>query len=156
MEKKKKSSVSKKLEECEKEKEEYLYGWKKAKADLINYKKEEASRAESLLKEKKRGIILRVVSVMDSFDRAVEEAESKEDSFYEGFLNIKKQMEDVLKKEGVEAISSLGEEFDPSFHEVVEMIEKEGVESGTVVEEVQKGYKMDGELIRPSKVKVAL
>lgn len=150
MEKKK----SKKLAECEAEKEEYLNGWKRAKADLINYKRDEANRVESLLKERKRGIMLKIISVMDSFDRALEMEE--EDAFSEGFLKIKEQMDELLKKEGVEEIDSVGKEFDPSFHEVIETLEKEGVENGVIIEEAQKGYKMDGELLRPSKVKVAL
>ena len=149
-----KKSIKEKLQECETEKEEYLNGWKRAKADLINYKRDEANRIESLLKERKRGIMLKIISVVDSFDRAIEMNE--EDAFSEGFLKIKEQMDDLLKKEGVESIECVGEEFDPSFHEVIETVEREGVENGVIIEEAQKGYKMDGELLRPSRVKVAL
>ncbi len=141
----------------EKEKEEYLNGWKRAKADLINYRQNESSRTKAFLKNEKKGTILRMISVLDSLDRAVEEASrEKENPFYEGFMKIKEQMESALKKEGVKKVDALKKEFDPLFHEVVEAVKKEGVESGVVVEEMQKGYLMDEELIRPSKIKVAL
>jgi len=55
----------------------------------------------------------------------------------------------------VEAIDSLGKNFDPKVHEVIQMVEAEGRESGIVVEEVEKGYTINGRLLRPAKVKVA-
>ncbi len=155
MDKKKKEDIQKKLKKCEEEKEEYLSGWKREKANFINYKNEESKRVDLLLKEKKKRIVLGIISAIDSFDRAEKEMEKKDNaSFLEGFLKIKEQFEGVLKKEGVEKTESLGKEFDPFLHEVVEMVEEEGTESGIITEEIQKGYLMDGEVIRPAKVKV--
>jgi molecular chaperone GrpE len=55
----------------------------------------------------------------------------------------------------VEAINTIGEKFDPNIHEVVRAVEAGGKESGIIIEETQKGYKIDGNLLRPAKVKVA-
>ena len=70
-------------------------------------------------------------------------------------MQIKNQILNFLKEQGVEEIKSVGERFDPNFHEVVEEVKVEGKEPGTIVEEIQKGYKIDGRLLRPAKVKVA-
>jgi Molecular chaperone GrpE (heat shock protein) len=72
-----------------------------------------------------------------------------------GFLQIKKQILEFLKKYGVEEIKSVGEKFDPVFHEVVEEIDTDKFETGTIVEEIQKGYKINGRVLRPARVKVA-
>ncbi len=162
MDKKNKKETSIKKEKeiillLEKEKEEYLNGWKRAKADLINYKRDETLRTDAALRNGKKSIILKIISVMDSFDRAFEEiSKDEKDAYFEGFLKIKEQMEGLLTKEGVEKIETVDKEFDPFFHEVVESVKKEGISSGIIIEETQKGYIMDGEVIRPSKVKVAL
>jgi len=70
-------------------------------------------------------------------------------------LMIKKQLEDFLRTNGVEAIECAGKNFDPMLHEVIQAMECEDQESGTIVEETQKGYMIDGCLLRPAKVKVA-
>ncbi len=153
----KKKPNNKLIEKCEEEKEEYLNGWKRAKADLINYKRGEVARTNALLKENKKNIVMEVIAVLDSFERAAEVAlKEKENPLIKGFLEIKRQMEDTLKKEGVESFSTIGKEFDPSICEIVEAVKKENCKSGEIIEELQKGYKMDGQLIRPSKVKVCL
>ncbi len=137
------------------EKEEYLEGWKRAKADLENYKKDEFSRISSTVESEKRKTILKFLQVLDNFYRAEKETKNKDsDNIIDGFLIIKKQIEEVLREEGVEPIDALGKEFDPEFHEAVEMIESES-ESGTVVEELEKGYLLNGKVIRATKVKVA-
>ena len=68
-------------------------------------------------------------------------------------LQIKKQFQEILKEFGLEEIKALGEKFDPNLHEIV--AEGEGVEAGLVIEEIQKGYKVNGHLLRPTKIKVA-
>ena len=72
-----------------------------------------------------------------------------------GILQLKSQILDLFKKNGVEEIRTKGEKFDPNFHEAVETVEEKDSQSGTILEETQKGYKINGKLIRPAKVKVA-
>ena len=71
-----------------------------------------------------------------------------------GFEQIIKQIDDFLKKEGIEEVKSVGEKFNPETMEAVEEVEIEGKEQGIVVEELQKGYMMNGRLLRPAKVKI--
>ncbi len=137
------------------EKEGYLEGWKRAKSDLVNYKKDELKRMNGYLFYEKKKILLKIISILDSFQRAEKEVEKRDnDEIIGGFLIIKKQLEMFLSEEGVEKIDAVGKEFDPQFHEAVEVVE-DSEKSGVVVEELEKGYLLDGEVIRASKVKVA-
>jgi len=149
------------LEECHKLKEEYLAGWQRARADLLNYKKEEMERIGELLNYANEGLVFKILPILDNFKIAQKEAESmnygkvQHKETIEGFLQIKEQILDFLKKQGLEEIESTGKKFDPNFHEVVEELEAENKEAGTILEEIQKGYTINGRLIRPAKVKIA-
>jgi molecular chaperone GrpE len=164
-----------KLEECQKLKDEYLAGWQRARAELLNYKKEELERIGNLIKYAGEGIILNILPILDNFEIAerklpenLKNDENPEGipppaepygASLKGFLQIKKQLEDFLKSQGVEEIKSVGEKFDPNFHEVVEEIAEVGPpqpkEPGIVIEEIQKGYKIKDRLLRPAKVRVS-
>jgi len=146
--------IKEKLEECEKEKEEYLNGWKRTKADFLNYKKEKEERISEIVKYSNESLILKLLPVLDNFEEARQQIDKRENNeMIEGFLQIEKQLKEILKKEGMERIKTEGEDFNPEFHEAVERIEKEK-ESGKVIEEVRAGFKFKGKIIRPAKVKV--
>ncbi len=156
MEEKKTDRLKTKLKQYRKEKDQYLEGWKRAKADFINYKKKEASRMISLVEKEREEMFLKIIAILDNLQRAEKEAQrhqKTQDGLIMGFLQIKEQVESFLKGEGVEEIEAEGKEFDPHFHEAIEMIEKEG-NSGMITEETEKGYLYNGKVIRPSKVKV--
>jgi len=152
--------LKKKLEECEKLKEEYLAGWQRARADFLNYKKEEIERIGELMKYVGEEFILKILPILDNFEIAIKEVRSmksedeKIEETIKGFLHIKTQLEDFLGSQGVEEIKTIGEKFDPNFHEIVGEIETKDKESDVIIEEVQKGYKINGRLLRPAKVKV--
>ena len=149
--------LKKKLQECEKAKQEYLEGWQRARADFLNYKKEELERAEGLIEFAKEGMILKILSILDNFEIAEKSLpqDLKEDRNIKGFLLIKNQLKEFLKQNGVEEIELKGKKFDPAFCEVIEEIEDKEKEPGVVIEEIQKGYKINGRVLRPAKVKVA-
>jgi molecular chaperone GrpE len=160
-EKKEKDKLVEELKASEKKAAEYLAGWQRAKADFINHKKDELKRIEDFLKSMEEGFILKILPILDNFEMAFQqkqewekEAEDKFKAIVEGFLQIKKQLEDLLKSCEVEEIESIGKMFDPNLHEAVEKIDSEK-ETGTIVQEVQKGYKINGRLLRPAKVKVS-
>lgn len=146
------------LEKCEKQKSEYLAGWQRAKADFLNYKKDERKRFEDFLGYAKEEFILKILPILDNFELASKQ-KLDASSDIQGFLNIKKQLENFLKNQGVEKIKSLGEKFNPHFHEAVEQVSQKESEQITepeiVVEEMQKGYTINGRLLRPAKVKVS-
>lgn len=157
--------VKKQLEEAKVRCEEYLNGWKRERADFLNYKKEEMERIVQLVKYANEEIILKLLPVLDNLCLAEKHIPDNEE-FKNGFEQIKKQLSDFLQKEGIEAIEIIGKPFDPNLMEAVEETvrsqssqensgERVSAESGTVVEEVQRGYLLNGKLIRPAKVKVS-
>jgi len=148
--------LQKKLEECQKSKDEYLAGWQRARADLLNYKKEEMERIGDLLKYVNEGLIMKFLPILDDFETAEKKLPEnlKNDENIKGILQIKTQILDFLKNQGIEEIKCLGEKFDPNFQEIVEEVETKNKESGIVIEEIQKGYKINDRLLRPAKVKV--
>ncbi|MCX6721108.1 MAG: nucleotide exchange factor GrpE [Candidatus Staskawiczbacteria bacterium] len=141
------------MEKDTKKEEEYLNGWKRERADFLNYKKDEMERIGQLVKYSNEELILNIMPILDNFYLAEKHLpENKE--FASGFTQIKKQLEDFLKKEGIEPIKTFGEKFDPNLMEVVEEIETKEKESGVVIEETQKGYTLHGKMIRVAKVRV--
>ncbi len=150
-----------KLKKYQEERDEYLAGWQRAKADFINSRKDEEKRREEFLKFSNRLIISDTLTVLDSFDLAFAHCESlkefqKEETekLLKGFYLIKAQLNDILKKYGLSVIKSMGEKFNPELHEAVAEIESDK-ESGTIIEEIQKGYKLQGKVLRAAKVKIA-
>jgi molecular chaperone GrpE len=156
--------LSKELEECKKQKDEYLAGWQRERADFLNYKKEEMERISSLVAYSNEEIVMNFFPILDNLDIAERNIKEdlKKDSSVQGLLMIGKQIRDFLKNFGVEEIKSVGEKFDPRLHEIASEVEsseasaKEGAkaESGTIIEEIKKGYKINGRLLRPASVKV--
>ncbi len=136
------------------EREEYLNGWKRAKADLINYQKEEARRLEEVMKYANLGLIKELITVLDSFDLALSVLE-KDGKSEKGIYMIKSQLEDTLKRAGVERIPvELGSQFNTNFQEsIVEAESDQPV--GSILEIIEQGYTMSGRVIRPARVKLS-
>jgi len=142
--------------------EEYLNNWKRERADFINYKKDEAEKIGTLVGYIKEDMILKVLPILDSFNLAEKHLADNKESL-QGFLQIKKQLEDLLLKEGIEEIKTADQKFDPNFMEAVGTNEENTeevsgsptpAESEMVVEEIQKGYILQGKVLRPAKVKI--
>jgi len=151
-----KSESEVKLDECIRERDEYLDGWKRAKADLINYKKEEAERMVRVIEYRENEIISEILEIAHNFkdaEKGIPEERIKDDETIKGFLRIKENLDGMIKKMGLEEIESVGKEFNPNLHEAVELVESEG-QSGTVVEEISKGYTRNGQIVKVAKVKV--
>lgn len=146
-----------KPDDLEKKAQEYLAGWQRARADLLNYKKEEMERIGELLKYANQETALKIMLILDNFEIAEKKLPEplKKDENVKGLVMIKKQMEDFLKTQGVEVVKTIGQYFDLNFHEVVGEVEVKDKEKGIIVEEVQKGYTMGGCLLRPAKVKIS-
>ena len=128
----------------------------RAVADLDNYKKRAIREKADIIKYGKEDIIQDILPFVDSLDRALEHADSADSSdvqaFKEGIKLIQEQLLSCLKKHGVEKIDSVGLDFDPNFHEAMMQVESEEHADNKVVNEVQKGYLLNGRLLRPSKV----
>ena len=125
----------------------------RAVADLDNYKKRAIREKADIIKYGKEDVIKDILPFVDSLDRALAHADSSDvQSFKEGIKLIQEQLLSCLKKHGVEKIDSVGLDFDPNFHEAMMQVESEEHAENKVVNEVQKGYLLNGRLLRPSKV----
>ncbi len=125
-------------------------------ADYANYQKRVPKQiADSIAYEKER-MVRALLPVLDNFERTLRNAHpaSNADSVIKGVSIICDQMLDVLKLQGVERIKAVGEEFDPGVHEAVIQKNEPEKEGGIVLEELEGGYKLNGRVIRPSKVVV--
>lgn len=126
-------------------------------ADFQNFRRRKDEEAREIGQFANRELILGLLPIMDNFERALKSAEQNQN--YEALLSgvalTLRQMQDFLKKNGVEPIDSVGKEFDPNVHEAVMRVEDGEHPENTVVDEVQRGYTMHSRVLRPSMVKVA-
>ena len=122
-------------------------------ADFQNYRKRAEKEKKDLYSYANEKIMTELLAVLDNFERALDHDTG--DGFREGIEMIFKQLTDVLEKSGLAEIPALGEEFDPNVHSAVMTEETEDYESGKVSGVMQKGYTLNGKVIRPTMVKVA-
>jgi len=143
-------NLRKKLKECRAEKQKYLDGWQRAQADFANFKRRNEEQLAEWSKMLGEGLIRDILQVSDSLDAAI-----KNHPDDKGLKILAEQLRSVLRKHGLEEIKAVNEKFNPQFHEVVECEEGGQQHSGEVVlEEIQKGYMLNGKLLRAAKVKV--
>ena len=144
------------LEEYKKKSEDYLNSWKRTAADFENYKKRRQKEDQELLVFAKEVTIIKVLPTLEALEQALKQApqDEKYQEWSKGILKIVKELEKALLELGVEKVKTVGEKFDHSQHEAVEMVESKRP-SGEIVAEVAAGYKINGKVIRPAKVKVA-
>jgi molecular chaperone GrpE len=153
------------IEELKAKTEEYLNGWKRERADFLNYKKDEMERIGNLAKYANEELILNLLPVLDNLNLAETYLKDLPAQAGEGIFQIKKQFLDLLKKEGIEPMKTLYEKFDPNYMEVVEEVDARDAshgedgwkveEPGIVVEVVQEGYTLHNKIIRVAKVKIS-
>ncbi len=148
--------IKKELVECQERAGEYLMGWKREKADFVNYKNQRERELKEFRKFAGEEMILDLLPVVDNFNLATkhlpEELESSD--WVKGIYHIKSQLENFLREVGVEEMKSVGEKFNPEYHEVIGK-EKSDEEEDVIIEEVRKGYEMKGKVIRAARVKVS-
>lgn len=144
------------LEQVKRERQEYLDGWQRCKADAINAKKDAEAygkRAAELLRE---ALVHDIIPALDSFDAAVGSESWTEISngFRSGMENVRNQLIDALKRHGIERYGKVGERFDHSLHEAVEEREDIAGEAGTIVRILRYGYRMGDRILRAAHVVV--
>ena len=147
------AQVAKLQEELAASKNEYF----KAYADAENLKKRLKNEADNVRKYRIQGFATEVLPVLDNLERAlqskVEDPNIK--NFVKGFEMIYQQLVHILENEGVKEIDALNKPFDPNYHQALMQEAKEGVESGIVLEVLQKGYMLKDRVLRASLVKVS-
>ncbi|MBM7604756.1 molecular chaperone GrpE [Metabacillus crassostreae] len=128
----------------------------RAQADFDNFKRRTRLDQEAAQKYRAQSLVSEILPALDNFERALQiEADNDQTkSLLQGMNMVYNQLAQALQNEGVETIKSVGEEFDPHLHQAVMQVEDENFDSNTVVEELQKGYKLKDRVIRPAMVKV--
>ena len=154
--KKKLENLEKEIKECKKLKEEYLTGWQRTKADFLNYKSKELEKTKEILEYSFGELVIKILPILDNLENAKKHVplNIKENEWVKGILQIQNQFESFLEQCGVEKIQTLGRKFDPNFFESIGHIKAKNKKSEEVIEEVQKGYMLNGKVIRPAKVKI--
>jgi len=138
----------------EKEKDELLGKLQRVSADYANFQKRAPKQISDTIAYEKEKIIKTLLPALDNFEHMLQKAHSAEsaDILLKGVRIIYDQMLDILKSHGVEQIDALEEQFDPAIHEAMMQRAEPDKENNIVLEEFQKGYKLNGRVIRPSKV----
>lgn len=148
-----KAVVQEKEQQIEELKQKLLY----QQADFENFKKLKAKEKQDVLRFGNETLIKELLPVIDNLERAIEHAGKTDEAkaIAEGVALTLNGFLKVLEKFDVTRIEAAGKKFDPNFHEAVYQEESDKVEPGTVIGEFQKGYVMDGRLLRPAMVSVA-
>ncbi len=128
--------------------------YKRMLAEYDNFRKRSARERESLYTDASADTVAAMLPVLDNLERALQ-TETADEAFKKGVELIAKQFYDCLEKLRVKEIPAQGEQFDPALHNAVMHVDQEGVDDNTVVEVFQKGFEMNGRVIRHAMVKVA-
>lgn len=143
------------LEKCKEEKQEYLVGWQRCKADSINARKEALNAAERVGNRARDMLVEDIIPALDSFDMAmVSDSWSNMDANWRmGMENVRSQLIAALSNQGVSGYADVGGSFDPALHEAVQEMDKEG-RPGSIATVLRRGYKSADKIIRPAQVAV--
>jgi molecular chaperone GrpE len=145
------------LEAMALQRDEFKAALQRERADFVNFKKR-TEREKSEMKQSITGdTVKRFLPILDDFERALNSVpnDTEENGWVTGFTMIHKKFKDVLAQMGVEVVDPLGEPFDPEQHEAIGSEPSDEYESDTVTDVLQKGYMLDGRIIRVAMVKVA-
>ncbi|MDX1616282.1 MAG: nucleotide exchange factor GrpE [Candidatus Promineifilaceae bacterium] len=150
-------ALEERLEQAEAQAAEYLDGWQRARAEFANARKRLERERMEAYQRAAVDYAKKLLPILDDFDRALETVPQslESDSWLEGLLLVRRKLQSILEDLNVEPIETVGQPFDPNFHEALALRDVDGVESGIVVEEMQRGYRLGDRVIRPALVNVA-
>jgi molecular chaperone GrpE len=145
------------------ERDEYLTLAQRTQADFENYRKRAARDAAAAGERAKSGLVRELLPVVDNLERALDSAaaaerggdgERPQEHLADGVRLVHSELVAVLARNGVEVFDPRGEKFDPELHEALSMRAEDGAEQGTVLEVIEKGYRLNGTVLRPARVVV--
>ncbi|RKD73044.1 molecular chaperone GrpE [Sinobaca qinghaiensis] len=150
------SEDAQRIEELEAEVLEWKNRSLRTQADLDNVRKRAKDEKVKLEKYRAEKLLLGMMPALDNFERALKaEPEGEEaKSIYKGVEMVFNQLKEAAEAEGLQEMPTVGEMFDPHYHQAVMQVEEEGFESNQIVEELQKGYLLKDKVLRPAMVKV--
>jgi len=137
------------------EQEDYLALAQRTQADLENYRKRAAKEIAAAGQRAKSGLVGELLPVVDNLERALASAQEGEEHLLDGVKLVHAELVSVLARNGVEPFDPAGEKFDPTFHEAISTREEEEADAGVVLDVVEKGYRLNGTVLRPARVVVS-
>jgi molecular chaperone GrpE len=145
------------LADAERRAEEAQAGWQRERADFTNYKRRSEQEAAERAGRAADDLLLKVVAIADDFDLAIEHVpvESRESPWVEGIGAIDRKLRLLLESAGVTALRTVGQPFDPREQQAISYEESADVPDGTVLRELQRGYRVGDRILRPALVAVA-
>lgn len=149
-----------KLKKCGEEKQEYLVGWQRAKADFVNARKADEESRKDFITYANQGLIEELLPVIESFQMAFSNKETWEKvdaNWRTGIEYIYGKLMSTLKQHGLKELDPAGETFDPAQHASFENVPTDDPkEDHVIVAVIQKGYSLNGKVIKPPNVRVAV
>ena len=145
------------LSAAKRERDEYLELAQRTRADFENYRKRVAKETSDALARGKAELARELLPVIDNLERALQSGTdpSAHEGLVQGVGFVLKELRDKLGNAGVEAFDPTGEKFNPELHEALSAQPAEGTDSGVVLETVEKGYRLNGQVLRPARVVVS-
>ena len=145
------------LSEAKRERDEYLELARRTKADFENYRKRVSRETTEALARGKADLARQLLPALDNLERALAAGEdaAAHGALVEGVAMVRDELHNRLESAGVESFDPTGEKFDPQLHEALSTMPSEGTESGVVLETVEKGYRLNGQVLRAAKVVVS-
>jgi molecular chaperone GrpE len=145
------------LEAAQQEAAENKLQWQRSAADFSNYKRRTEQERDALTSFANEVLLAKLLAIVDDFDRAIANmpAELQDIPWVGGIGAIDRKLDQLLESEGLTPIEALGKQFDPHEHEAIAQEDRPGVPEGTVIAELQKGYRIRDRVLRPAMVAVA-
>ena len=147
------------IDDLEKQCGEYLNLLQRTKAEFENYKKRSKKEKSDLEYYANEGLLLKLLPILDNIQRSIAFMENGIDArmlrFFEGMKMVEKQFVDLLFEYGVVPFESIGKTFDPNVHQALFVVERDDIESGVVVDEIEHGYMIYDKVLRDAKVSVS-
>ena len=145
------AEVARLTEELRREHDMHL----RALADFDNYRKRVERDRSAMARSEKRELLRSLLEILDNFDRAFSHLGDAPSSMAQGVQLLQRQFVALLEAQGVVPFKTVGETFNPELHEAIGTVESADAEPGTIVEELQRGYRWGDEVLRPARVRVA-
>jgi molecular chaperone GrpE len=144
------------IAKAEGERDEHLDRLRRMAADFDNYKKRQAREREQVLAQANERLVTNLLPVFDDLERALEAFEGNDpEQIREGIALVHRALHTVLEREGISEINPDGERFDPHQHEALTTQVVPGTDEGTVVQVIQRGFRLGDRVVRPARVIVA-
>jgi molecular chaperone GrpE len=143
------------LAEAERRRDEYLELAQRTQADFENFRRRAARDAAAAGARAKAGLVRELLPALDNLERALAATDHADDGFAQGVQMVYGELIGALERNGVAAFEPEGEPFDPTVHEAISTRPADGAQPGTVLEVVEKGYRLDDTVLRPARVVVS-